>query len=153
MGNYAKRDRRKAEFQPFEGFSTGSESRHARITLSMVKNPAWKKLKPIAVKLYVYLKMKYRGTAESIRFTCTYKEVNAVLGLSDKSIKAAFTDLIEKGFIEVEEDNSRRMRANIYRFSDKWKSFHAGGAMTANNAKRIDLRLTNKYPASPGKYI
>ncbi len=112
---------RNATFQPFEGES--KNGRHVRITFSMMKSQAWKQLKAISVKLYLYLKLKYRGDASIITFTCTYKEVYGELSLCDRSIKAAFDDLINKGFIELEENNRHRMKKNVYRFSENWQIY------------------------------
>lgn len=108
-----------ANFHPFEGRTRGGGSRHIRITKDMMRSPAWKGLKPIAVKLYVYLKLKYRNDGV-ITFTCTYAEILSEVGLSDRSAKAAYDDLIKRGFIEVVENNRHRMQKNVYRFSDKW---------------------------------
>ena len=113
---------RQASFQPFE--SQSKTGRHIRITASMIKHPAWKSLKPIAAKLYMYLKLKYRG-GEEISFKCTYSEITNEVGLGDSSIKSAFDDLISKGFIEVVENNRYRVQANLYKFSYKWQHYGA----------------------------
>ena len=115
---------RKNTRTPFESFEGQSQSGHyIRLTFSMLKHDAWKNLKPIAKTLYIHLKMKYRGMGRGVELECTYKEINQKIGLNDKSTKSAFDDLIQKGFIEVIENNQARMKANRYKFSDKWLHF------------------------------
>lgn len=114
--------KKQANFERFEGCHSGG--RYVRITASMIKHPSWIKLKPIAAKLYLYLKLKYKGQGDR-RFICTYEEIEKALGFGDRSITAAFRDLVEKGFITVEENNRHRRKANVYAFSDAWM-FHGG---------------------------
>lgn len=53
---------RKRKFRPksFETMISGGEP-SASIYASMLKSPAWKKLKPRAQILYLYMKMQYYG--------------------------------------------------------------------------------------------
>jgi hypothetical protein len=109
---------------PFEQFeSKYKEANHIRISKDMMRRRVWIELSPIGVKLYLYLKSKYRGKIEGSLFKCTYKEIRKATGFYDKSIKSAFDDLIKKGFIEVVQNNQVRRLPNIYRYSDKWQYY------------------------------
>ncbi len=109
------------QYKEFE--SRNKTGRFVRLSYDMLNSEAWKDLKTIAVKLYVYLKTKYNGSEISIEFECSYSEINNKLRFSDKSIKSAYDDLIAKGFVEVLENNRARMKANKYKFSEKWKHY------------------------------
>jgi hypothetical protein len=109
---------------PFEQFEGNSkQGHHIRITKDMMRRQAWIELSPIGVKLYLFLKSKYRGKVEGSLFQCTYKEIRKAAGFFDKSIKSAFDDLIMKGFIEINQNNQARRLPNIYRYSDKWQYY------------------------------
>jgi hypothetical protein len=118
--------KRKIDYMHYESFeSETNQGRYSRISASMQRSEAWKQLKPIAVKLYVYLKLKFWGKEHKIKFICTYKEINQHIRLNDKSIKSAYDDLIKKGFIIVVENNQSRMKSNKYKFSEHWKLYNS----------------------------
>lgn len=42
-------------------------------------------------------------------------------GLDERNVKRAFSELMEKGFIELLENNKYRQKPNVYKFSVNWK--------------------------------
>ncbi len=42
---------------------------------------------------------------------------------SNDGFQKAVSELVEKGFIEIAQHNKNLRTANVYRFSDKWKTY------------------------------
>jgi hypothetical protein len=128
-------------YKPFE--SSTKTGRYSRISASMLKSEAWIKLKAIAVKLYIYLKLKYMGNPHNIEFQCTYKEINQHIGFNDTSIKSAYDDLIKKGFIKVIENNQSRMKSNKYKFSDNWQYYNNSNYEYIETQRKVVIHKAN----------
>lgn len=113
------RKKRGNNFRPFEGKKVND--RHIRITQNMMESLAWKSLKPTSVVLYLAIKLRFNGeNYNNIEFP--YSEASK-LGLSIETTKKCFSDLVSKGFIEVESCGKFSRTANVYSLSCKWMEY------------------------------
>jgi len=104
-------------FRLFEGRK--ANDRHIRITMDMMKSNAWKNLKPTSIVLYLAIKLRYDGkNQDEIQFP--YSEAEK-LGLSIGTIKTAFNELSENGFIETVSCGKFNRTANVYKLSSEWQ--------------------------------
>ena len=121
---------RKRKFRPksFETMISGGEP-SASIYASMLKSPAWKKLKPRAQILYLYMKMQYYGVKEKdkpernpLYFVFNEGIWKKPYGLytNNKSFYQDRDMLVKNGFIEIVETGKTTRTKNIYKFSDNW---------------------------------
>lgn len=101
----------------------------ASIYASMLKSPAWKKLKPRAQILYLYMKMQYYGVKEKdkpernpLYFVFNEGIWKKTYGLytNNKSFYQDRDMLVKNGFIEIVETGKTTRTKNIYKFSDNW---------------------------------
>jgi hypothetical protein len=110
------RKKRGNNFRLFEGRK--KNDRHIRITQDMMDSPAWKRLKPTSIVLYLSIKLRFNGeNQDSIEFPYTEAEK---LGLSIETTKRCFTDLVDNGFIEIMQCGRFNRRANVYKLSSNW---------------------------------
>ena len=112
---------KKTPFQYWESNNnSGIESRYIRIGSSQMNHRTYRALvkkNGNAAILYHFMRMKAGGKRDFEFPHTEYKDLMA---------KGTFTAcknlLIRYGFIEEIENNAHRMTANVYRFSDKWKT-------------------------------
>lgn len=133
MGN------RKGSYKPKPFESTGrSNDTSANIYDSMLESSAFKDLSYRQQLLYVYMKARYYGHKHPIKDDSTTFTFNQGLWIKDKnhsykggyklySHKAHFyrdrDALVNHGFIEIVENNKNQRESNVYRFSDKWRTW------------------------------
>ena len=67
----------------------------------MLKSDAWRSLSGAAVKLYFELHTRYNG-GNNGKLHLSMKEAAAILGLGKATIKRAYDELIDKGFVALE---------------------------------------------------
>ncbi|MBU1008478.1 hypothetical protein KKA53_05370 [Candidatus Dependentiae bacterium] len=92
----------------------------------MIKSPAFKVLSGNAVKVFILGKDRWGGQPEN-RFQLPYTKT----GLSPKASSRCFSELTAFGFLDVTERGGLYHKANIYTWSERWKS------ITAEDVKRI----------------
>lgn len=133
MGN------RKTPYKPKLFESTGrSNDTSANIYDSMLVSPAFKALTKGQRLLYVYMKKMYYGHRRPIKDDPLSFTFNQCKWIKDKkhtnkygfelySNKNQFYKdrdaLVNHGFIEIVENNKNQRESNIYRFSDKWRTW------------------------------
>ncbi len=80
------------------------------------EHPAVKELKPLTYKIYDYMCKECSGRRDFIFPYSAYKDI-----ASKEGFQKARAELIEKGFIEIVQNNANLRKPNLYRFSEKWK--------------------------------
>ena len=111
---------------PFKDWETnnisGNEKRYIRVASSQMNHRTYRALTKKngnAAILYHFMRMKAGGSREFVFPHSDYKDLMANgTFLSCKNL------LIEYGFIDEVENNAHRMMANVYRFSERWKSIN-----------------------------
>lgn len=106
---------------PFEQWETtkadGVEKRYIRLGATLMASEKMRSLSPSAFKIYCYMRIESGGN-RSFKFPhakyCSY--------MSKPTFIKAKQELIDKGFIDVVQNNQNLRKANIYAFSDRWKS-------------------------------
>ena len=74
-------------------------------------------LSPSAFKIYCYMRLESAGN-RSFKFPhAKYRSY-----MSKPTFLKAKKELIDKGFIDVVQNNKNLRKANIYAFSDRWKT-------------------------------
>jgi len=66
----------------------------------MIESEAWRSLSPPAIKVWMQLRSRYNGSNNGA-LSLSYADAGNLLGLGRSTIKKAFDELEEKGFIEL----------------------------------------------------
>jgi len=86
---------------------------------AMAQSPAWRSLSGAACKVWIELRTRFHG-ANNGKLTLSYEEAAVLLGLSKSTVKRAFDELQEKGFIEcMREGHWYGRRATEWATTDK----------------------------------
>lgn len=106
---------------PFEAWETkndnGVEKRYFRMGASLMASEAMRNLSPSAFKVYCYMRIESAGN-RSFKFPhAKYRSY-----MSKPTFQKAKQELVNKGFIDVIQNNKNLRQANIYAFSDRWKT-------------------------------
>lgn len=109
--------RKKTPFAPWETTKIdGIEQRYFRMGASFMASEIVRGLSSSAFKIYCYMRIESAGKKE-FRFPhCKYQSF-----MSKPTFFKARDELVEKGFIEIAQNNRNLRQANVYRFSEKWK--------------------------------
>lgn len=106
---------------PFPAWQTckvdGIEERYIRLGNSQLLHESMQGLSDKAFRVYVNMLLESAGKME---FTFPYSKYKNYV--SKQGFLNIRTELIEKGFIEIVQNNANLRKANIYRFSEKWKT-------------------------------
>jgi len=106
---------------PFKAFeSSKQKGNYTRIMDDMQTSPAWRALKGTSVKVYIYMKRKYRGTTPE-NISLTYNEASKIVNRN--TFINCICDLIVCGFIEITREGGKTRNCNIFKFSDQWKYY------------------------------
>lgn len=94
------------------------EKRFAQVGHSFCINQAVKDLSPAAFKMYICMADE-AGADRTFEFP---ERAAKKYGFTNKdTFRRKIKELTDKGFIEIVENNRTCRKANIYRFSFKWK--------------------------------
>ena len=85
-------------------------------TYSFYEHPAVQSLSPSAYKVYDYMCKECGGNMEFIFPNSVIEKIT-----TPPTFRAARKELIEKGFIELVQNNANLRKPNLYRFTDRWK--------------------------------
>ncbi len=96
--------------------SNGIEERYVRLGNSQLTDENVNLLSHIAFRMYVYMLLESRGRQEFEMPRRKYKKFMSAGGASK-----AIRELVERGFIDVVQQNKNLRKANVYRFSCRWK--------------------------------
>ena len=90
----------------------------------LLKDSEWRKLSSSAKVIYVYLRSKFNYKTFS-EVTLTYSEVKDMM--SSKTIRRAFKDLMNKGFIDQTKQGGLFGGVCAYKFIGPYKDFYYKG--------------------------
>lgn len=109
---------KKTPFPPWQTKKPdGIEKRFVRLGNSLLLDAACMGLSGNAFRLYVYALLEAEG---KIEFEMPrHKYINL---MTQPTFIKSRDELIKKGFMEVAQNNANLRKANVYRFSDQWKS-------------------------------
>ena len=119
---------RKKKFIPRDFEKIGSSKLSATIYASMLEHPAFKGLSKNARLLYVYMKLQLYGqkAIAGKDETCFYFNTALIkkygLYSNMERFRSDRQQLIDAGFIEVDEAGFNTRTKAVYRFSDKWQN-------------------------------
>lgn len=109
--------KRKTPFAPWESKADdGIERRYFRLGATILASESMRGLSPSAFKIYCYMRIESAGKRE-FRFP----HIKYQSYMSKPTFFKARDELVEKGFIEIAQNNRNLRQANVYRFSEKWK--------------------------------
>ena len=105
---------------PFPAWQTlkpdGVEERYIRLGNSQLLHEKVNRLTHSAFRVYVYMLLESGGKREFTFPRSKYERF-----ISRGGAHSAICELEEAGFIEVLERNFNLRKANVYRFSERWK--------------------------------
>lgn len=95
------------------------EGQYAPLSYAMLKSPAWRSLSGAAVKVFLELHTRFNGSNNgAVRLS--YSEAAEALGLGKATVKRAFDDLQDKGFVVlVRKGNWYHRQAHEWRLTVK----------------------------------
>jgi len=131
-----KKTKKDFEFRPFEGISkTGP---YLRIKKDMMESKAWQALNIHSIVVYLYIKAKYNfNNANDISFT--YREAAQLMHKS--TFTKAIDQLIECGFIKIEQHRWNTRESTIYALTDQWRLY-------GTDQMKITPRISRKRKVS-----
>lgn len=107
---------------PFDSWESdkpnGIEQRYIRLSNSQMVSMAMKSLSSSAFRVYVNMKLE---SGHNVQFKFPFSKYKSYM--TRPTFKQAVDELVDKGFIEVAQHNANLRKANVYRFSDGWKSY------------------------------
>ena len=111
----------KHRITPFEQWETkndnGVEKRYFRMGATLMASEQMRSLSPSAFKTYCYMRIDSAGK-RAFKFPhAKYRDY-----MSKPTFTKVKNELIAKGFIDEVQNNKNLRKANIYSFSDRWKS-------------------------------
>lgn len=105
---------------PFPPWQTkkpdGIEKRFVRLGNSLLLDTACLKLSGNAFRLYAYMLLESDGKIEFEMPRHKY-----IKFMTQPTFIKSRDELIKKGFVEVAQNNANLRKANVYRFSSRWK--------------------------------
>lgn len=111
----------KHKITPFEPWETknanGVEKRYFRMGATLMASEQMRSLSSSAFKIYCYMRIESGGN-RSFKFP----HVKYRSYMSKPTFQKAKQELIDKGFIDVVRNNKNLRMANIYAFSERWKT-------------------------------
>lgn len=108
---------KKVPFAPWESKKAdGIEQRYFRMGASFMASEPVRGLSGNAYKILCYMKIASAGKRQ---FKFPYSKYKSYMAKS--TFFRSRDELIEKGFLEIVQNNKNLRQANIYCFSEKWK--------------------------------
>lgn len=109
---------KKTPFQPWESRAEGGvEKRYIRLGATIMASEAMLSLSSSAFRVYCHMRIE-SGGKRSFKFPYSkYK-----IFMTRPTFIKARDELVEKGFIDVVQNNQNLRKANIYCFSERWKT-------------------------------
>ena len=105
-------------FAPWESKAeNGLEKRYFRMGATLMASEQMRSLSPSAFKIYCYMRIESAGKKQ---FKFPHSKYRSYM--SKPTFKKAKEELIKKGFIDEIQNNKNLRKANIYAFSDRWKT-------------------------------
>jgi hypothetical protein len=109
---------KKTPFAPWEStYADGMEKRYIRMGNTQMCSKMMMDLPASAFRVYCYMKLEAKGCKQ---FEFPYAKYRSYM--SKHTFLDAKKKLIANGFIDEVQNNRNLRKANIYAFSDRWKS-------------------------------
>lgn len=109
---------KKTPFQSWETKSdNGEEKRYFRLGATIMASEPMRSLSPSAFKIYCFMRIESGGKRS---FTFPHAKYQAYM--SKPTFFKALKELEEHGFVDVIKHNGNLRKANIYAFSERWKT-------------------------------
>lgn len=109
---------KKTPFAPWESKADGGmEKRYFRTGATIMASEAMRGLSSSAFKIYFYMRIESGGKRE---FKFPYTKYSSFM--SKPTFFKARDELVERGFIDIMQNNRNLRQANIYAFSERWKA-------------------------------
>ena len=97
----------------------GDGGQYVPLPYGQLRSDAWRSLSGSAVKLWLELHTRYNG-GNNGKLHLSMKEAAQILGLGKATVKRAYDELVEKGFIALETPgNWYSRRAHDWRLTSK----------------------------------
>ena len=93
------------------------ETRYNAVGSSLMRSPAFLKLKPAVRMLYLYC-ADQAGNAREFQMPASMLEQ---YGFNERTARRYFDILIEAGFLDLAQSGQNTRTPNDYRFSDRWR--------------------------------
>ena len=95
------------------------EGQYAPLPYGLLKSEAWRSLSGPALKVFLELHTRFNGSNNG-KLVLSYSEASYTLHMGRASVRRAFEDLVEKGFVVLEkEGNWYHRRAHEWRLTTK----------------------------------
>ncbi|SLN34494.1 hypothetical protein ROA7450_01555 [Roseovarius albus] len=95
------------------------DGQYVNVPYAMIKSEAWRSLSGTAMRLWFELHCRYNG-GNNGRLTLSYAEAADLLGIGKASAQRAYQELVEKGFLAMEQEgNWYHRRAHQWRLTTK----------------------------------
>lgn len=96
-----------------------SEGQYAPLFYALLKSEAWRALSGNAVRLFLELHTRYNGSNNG-KLRLSYAEAAVALSIGKATVKRAYAELIEKGFVRMEQEgNWYHRQAHEWRITTK----------------------------------
>ncbi|MEY8413593.1 hypothetical protein AALB51_20455 [Lachnospiraceae bacterium 62-26] len=110
--------RKKVPFQAWESRADGGyEKRYFRLGATIMASEAMLSLSNSAFRVYCHMRITSGGKRS---FTFPYSKYK--IFMTRPTFVKARDELVEKGFVDVVQNNKNLRKANIYCFSERWKT-------------------------------
>ncbi|PJI08319.1 MULTISPECIES: hypothetical protein [Clostridium] len=126
-----------------ESFETKGNSNFAAMYFDMLNSEAWKALKGNSIKVYMFMRSKYKRkivngqviSTNRDNISISYKDTR----LGQKAFEKAIDELIASGFIKVIEYKPQGgfKKIIIYGFNDQWKYYNTPKFQIKDEWKRM----------------
>jgi len=73
---------------------------YLKLSYEMMRSPAWRSLSGSAVKVWIELRCRFYGPNNG-KLSLSFDEAARLLGMGKATVQRAFTELQDKGFVEV----------------------------------------------------
>ena len=95
------------------------EGQYMTLSYAHLKSPAWRSLSGAAVKVWFELHTRFNG-GNNGKLHLSMNEAAEILGLGKATVKRAYDELVEKGFLVLEKrGNWYSRRAHDWRLTSK----------------------------------
>ena len=95
------------------------KGQYAPLPYEILRSDAWRCLSGSAVRVFLELHTRFNGSNNG-RLTLSYAEAAEALHIGKATVKRAFEDLVEKGFLRLEQEgNWYHRRAHEWRITTK----------------------------------
>ena len=120
------------------------EGQYAPLPYGLLKSDAWRSLSGPALKVFLELHTRFNGSNNG-KLILSYSEASDTLHMGRASVRRAFEDLVDKGFVVLErEGNWYHRRAHEWRITTKPVQRSKGKELATNDWHRYRRTKTKR---------